>query len=149
MRKTAEYSGSAKMERRTDTTVHQDLLTTSRAVDVAGLTRCQSAAAMPSLLMKKGQNSSAHGRQQQGPSPSMLTLQIVGSTSCVLLGYQGSMDVPWELSSMLGQAPELMGSVLILSRFLSVPTIMEILSLILMSFQEMGSTLEDKITQKE
>ena len=149
MRKTAEYSGSAKMERRTDTTVHQGLLMIGRAVDVAGLTRCPSAAAMPSLWMKKGQNSSAQDKRQQEPSPSMLTLQIVGSTSCVLLGYQGSTDVPWELSSMLGRAPELTGNVLILSRFLSVPTIMEILSLILMSFQEMGSTLEDKITQKE
>lgn len=149
MKKTVEYSGCAKTARQTDMTAPQDLLTTSRAVGAAGLTRCQSAAATVSLLMKKDQNSSAQDRQQQGSSPSTPTLQIVGSTSCVLLECPGSMAVPWEVSSMLDQGLELMENVLIQRKFLSVQIIMEISSLTPMSFLEMGSTQEDRRTQKE
>ena len=149
MKKTAEYSGCAKMERQTDTIAPQDLLSTSRAVGAAGLTRCLSAAATLSLLTKKDQNSSAQDRPQQGSSPSMPTPQIVGSTSCVLLECPGSMAVLWEVSLMLDQALELMENVLIQRVFLSVQIIMEILSLTPMSFLEMGSTLEDRRTQRE
>ena len=149
MKKTVEYSGCAKMERQTDMTAPQELLTASKAVGVTGLTRCLSAAAMLSLLMNKDKNSSVQDRPQQGSSPSMPTPQIVGSTSCVLLECPGSTAVLWEVSSMLDQGLELMENVLIQRVFLSVQIIMEILSLTPMSFLEMGSTLEDRRTQRE
>merc|ERR1712123_103999 len=126
-----------------------DSLTTRKAEDVAGLTKCPSAAAMSLLLMMKDQNLSVQDRQQQEFSLSMLILQIVGSTSCVLVECLESMDVLWELSSMLDQELELMGNVLIQRKFQSVLIIMEILSLMPESFLKMDSTPEDRITLRE
>lgn len=59
------------------------------------------------------------------------------------------MAVLWEVSSMLDRGLELMENVLIQKKFLSVQIIMEISSLTPMSFLEMGSTQEDRRTQRE
>ena len=91
--KTVEYSGSVRMERPIDTTVHLDLLMTKKAEDVVGLTKWQSAVVMLSLWMRKDQSSSVPHREQQEYSPSMLTLQIAGSTSCASGVCQENTDV--------------------------------------------------------
>merc|ERR1719317_814807 len=103
MMRIVEYSGCAWMGKQIDTNAHQDLLTTRLAEDVDGLTRLLSVALLLLLLMRREESSSAQDRQQQESSPSMLTQQTVGSTSCVLEEYQGSMGVLWVQSSMLGQ----------------------------------------------
>merc|ERR1712027_155835 len=87
-----------------------------------------SAVLLLSLLMRREESSSAQDRLQQEYLPSMLILQTVGSTSCVLEEYQESMAVLRVQSLMLGQAVVLMGSALIQMRFQSVRIIMEILS---------------------
>ena len=103
MMRIVEYSGCAWMGKQIDTSAHQDLLMTRLAEDVDGLTRLLSVALLLLLLMRREESSSAQDRQQQESSPSMLTQQTVGSTSCVLEEYQGSMGVLWAQSSMLGQ----------------------------------------------
>ena len=119
-----ESSGTVRMVMLIDTSVHQALLLIRTLMDVCGLPKLLTAAALLSLSMTKEVNSSAQQQELLVPSASMPTLLTAGSISSVLMESPGSRVVLQEKFLTLDQDPVRMGSAQTQSLCLNVLTTM-------------------------